>query len=318
MRMTLSDLAKLVRHYWRLVIAIPIVCTILAIVAILLMPQTYTARATLLTNGDLALAGGYAQNQANKYSQNGIEVSSSVQNSYKTVLIEAEGKDYGGCIAAANAAVRATADDCRAANSQASVSTNEAASAESLSPGIQKTVIAVSLFGFFIAICIVVLIDVIKAPIRSRNDIESVTGLPVIGSIPNSDRGERLLANIRFLGDKQPSVIAVVPSGLTGGALTCAEITSALENSGTAVSRTQGNPHAQGLNTVPRPGVVTLVECAPISEGMGAVYIARDADIAILCVTEWADTRKSLASIVEELRFAKAKLGGVVFLSSSY
>lgn len=51
---------------------------------------------------------------------------------------------------------------------------------------------------------------------------------------------------------------------------------------------------------------------------MGAVYIAKESDVAILCATEWSDSRKALASVVEELRFAKVNLGGVVFLSSGY
>lgn len=316
--MTLSDLLKLIRHYIKLVIALPIVCVILSVLVVLAMPQTYVAKATLLTNGDLALAGGFAQNQAIKYSQNDIEVTSAVQTAYRTVSIEAEGNDYGGCIAAVNATVLAAAEDCHAANSQSYISTNEATSAESTSPSFLKIAFIAAAIGLFVAFCSVIMIDVIRAPIKSRKDIEETSNLPVIGTIPNRDRGERLLANIRFLGDEQPATIAVVPSGFAGGTLTCAEIASALEHSGTAVSRVQGNPHAQGMSVVPRPGVVTLIECAPISEGMGAVYIARDADVVILCVTEWADSRKLLASVVEELQFAKANLGGIVFLTERY
>lgn len=44
----------------------------------------------------------------------------------------------------------------------------------------------------------------------------------------------------------------------------------------------------------------------------------KEADITILCATEWRDSRKALAAIVEEFRFAKIKLGGVVFLTSRY
>lgn len=316
--MTISDLIKLIRHYIKLIVVIPVICAVIAATAILIMPQTYIAKATLLTNGDLALAGGYAQTQAASFSQNGIEVTSTVQTAYRTIVVEAEGNDYGGCIAAANATVLAAADDCRSANNQSSVSTNEASSAAVSSPSLLKTAIVAFLAGLLIALCVVLLIDAIRTPIKSRSDIESTSDLPVIGSIPNRDRGERLLANIRFLSDEQPSTIAIVPTGLTGGTLTCAEIMTSFEHSGIAVSRVQGSPHAQGLNVVSRSGIVTLVECAPITEGMGAVYIARDADMTILCATEWVDSRKMLLATVEELRFAKAKLGGVVFLTGGH
>ena len=46
--------------------------------------------------------------------------------------------------------------------------------------------------------------------------------------------------------------------------------------------------------------------------------LRKEADITILCATEWRDSRKALAAIVEEFRFAKIKLGGVVFLTSRY
>lgn len=214
--------------------------------------------------------------------------------------------------------VVAAANDYRSANNQVFITTNEATYAESTSPSIPKTALIALLAGLFVAVCAVVVIDVVKMPIKSRNDIEAASNLPVIGTIPTRDRGERLLANIRFLGDGQPATIAVVPVGLTGGTLTCAELASAFENVGTAVTRIKGNPHAQSLSAIALPEIVTIVECAPLSEGMGAVYIARDADVTILCASEWRDSRKALANVVEGLQFAKANIGGVVFILSGY
>lgn len=316
--MTLSDFFKLLRHYIKMIIIVPIICALVATAAVAMVPPTYTAKATLLTNGDIALAGGYAQNEARIFSQNGIEVTSTTDTAYRTITIKAEGSDYGGCIAAANATVLAAAEDCRRANEQASISANEAISAENISPNILRTTAMALFAGLFVAICLVVLIDILKTPIKSKRDIEEAADLPVIGTIPNRDRGERLLANIRFMCDEPPATIAVVPTGLSGGTLTCAELTSAFEHSGVSVSRVQGNAHAEGFNHVSLPGIVTIIECAPLSEGIGAVYIAKEADITILCATEWSDSRKALAAIVEEFRFAKIKLGGVVFLASRY
>lgn len=316
--MTFSDLIKLIRHYLKFVIAAPIACAVITAVVILVAPPTFEAKATLLTNGDIALAGGYAQSEAELYSQNGIEVSTKADTSYRTITITAEGGDYGGCIAAVNATVLAAAEDIRNANSQTSISTNEATYANSEMPNIPKMMLVALLAGLFGAICALVIIDMVKAPIKSRNDIESATGLPVLGVIPNRDRGERLLANVRFLSEGSLSTIAVIPAGLTGGTLTCAELASAFEHSNTMVTRVKGSAHAQSLNSVSLPEIVTIVECSPLSEGMGAVYIAKDADITILCASEWRDSRKALASLVEELRFAKAEIGGVVFLTTGY
>lgn len=61
--MTLSDFFKLIRHYIKMVIIVPVVCAFVATAVVAAIPPTYIAKATLLTNGDIALAGGYAQNE---------------------------------------------------------------------------------------------------------------------------------------------------------------------------------------------------------------------------------------------------------------
>ncbi|WP_251197533.1 hypothetical protein [Anaerotardibacter muris] len=313
--MTLADLAQLIRHYMKYVIVVPVICAIVAALASFVLPPTYVAKASLLTNGDIALAGGFAQNEAELFSQNGIEVTSTTSTAYRTITIEAQGSDYGGCIAAANATVIAASEDYRKANNQASISTNEAVTAEDQSIGPAKAAIMGFIAAFVVMICGVMIFDLVKAPIKSRKDIENVSSLPILGCIPNRDRGERLLANVRFLSDDLPSNIAIVPVGYTGATLTCAELASAFENAHIAATRVKGSPHAQSLNTINLPEIVTLIECAPISEGVGAVYIAKEADITILCVCEWRDSRKTLSSVVEELKFAKASIGGIVLLT---
>lgn len=316
--MTLSDFLKLIRHYFKLILIVPIACVVVSSIFVFLMPSSYVARATLLTSGDIALAGGFAQAAAIANSQNDIEVTTTTNTSYRTITIEAEGSDYGGCIAAANATVLAAADDCKRVNDQVSISANQATIAEKISPSLPKVAIISLGIGLFASICVVLIIDLLKKPIKSRRDVEAASGLPVIGVIPTRDRGERLLANIRFSSEEQPTSIAVVPAGLTGVTLTCAELMSAFEHAGISVTRMKGNAHAQSLNSVALPGITTIVECASLNEGMGAVYIAKDADITILCATEWVDSCDALAAVVEELRFAKATLCGVVFLSAAY
>lgn len=170
--MTLSDFFKLIRHYIKMVIIVPVVCAFVATAVVAAIPPTYIAKATLLTNGDIALAGGYAQNEASTFSKNGIEVSSTTDTAYRTITIKAEGSDYGGCIAAANATVLAAAEDCREANVQASISTNEAISADNASPSIWRTTLMALFAGLFVAICLIVLIDILKTPIKSKSDID--------------------------------------------------------------------------------------------------------------------------------------------------
>lgn len=314
--MTFSDLLRLLRHYLKIAIAIPVACAVVTVVVTLLAPATYEAKATLITDADIALTGGFAQSEAELFSQNGITVTSKAETAYRTITIFAEGSDYNGCIAAANSAVNATADEIRKVNAAFTVTTNEATYAERISPGLLKLIVIAFVLGIFLSICALIVIDAIKKPIKSENDIVTLFDLPIIGRIPNRDRGEKLLANIRFLSEEPLSTIAVIPAGLTGATLTCAELTSVFEHSGVAVSRTKGNPHAEGFKSTALPGILTIVECPSLSEGIGSVYIAKEADITILCVREWLDSRDALSNMLDELHLAKANIIGVVYLAT--
>lgn len=314
--MTLSDLFKLIRHYLRFMIAVPVICVVATVLITLLMPQTYEAKASLLTNGDIALASGFAQSEAEALTQDGITVSTKIDASSLTITAIAEGNDYNGCIMAANATVNATANDIQEVNSEFAISTNEAVSAENTSPSILKFALIALLAGIFLAICIILIIDAVKKPIKSKDEVEAVAGISVIGDIPSRDRGERLLANVRFASEGLPSTVAIIPAGLTGMTLVCAELTSAFEHSGITARCTKGDAHAEGLGNMSLPGVVTIVECPPLSEGMGSLYIAREADLTVLCAQEWVDSREALTNVVRELEFAKANIAGVVFLSA--
>ena len=138
--MTFSDLLRLLRHYLKIAIAIPIACAVITVVVTLLAPSTYEAKATLITDADIALTGGFAQSEAELFSQNGITVTSKADTAYRTITIFAEGSDYNGCISAANSAINATADEIRKVNAAFTITTNEATYAERISPGLLKLI----------------------------------------------------------------------------------------------------------------------------------------------------------------------------------
>lgn len=312
--MTLFDFGKLLRHYLKLIIVLPIACAVVSGCFLALMPKTYQAISTAVISADLTVINGFAQNESVKYSQNGIAVSSEANVANQTIVITAEGNDYGGCIAAANAAILALGDDVRNVDPNSMVDIREATSANNISQSIPRSVFLAFFLGLVLAIFIVIIIDAVKMPIKSRFNIENNTDISVIGEIPSRDRGECLLANIRFIAGCTPSVIAVVPVSGVGAAATCAELTNALIKAGEKTNRVKANAHVQGLKSELQAGIITVVECLPLAEGMGAAYIARDADLTIICVAEWLDSCKALSNVIRELNLAKAKLGGAVLL----
>lgn len=315
--MTLKGFCRLMHHYLKIVIALPVAFTLITLLVFFLTPPTFQAKATLVTNADLNVVGGYAQNEAVTYSQNGITVSFALNPAAQSVEIIADGADYGGCIAAANATVLALSEAVHANAADVMVSVNEATAAITTSQSPFKMVLTAILVGALLAVCIVIMLDIIKTPIKTREDVELSSDLPVLGEIPARDGGEYLLANVRFAAGKTPSTIALVPVGGSGRSIARAELVNALNRAGVKTNHSIANAHAQGLKADQPTNQTSVIECLPLSEGMGAAYIARDAAFTVICVTEWLDSRKVLANVVQELRFAKANLGGVILLVES-
>lgn len=313
--MTFSDLIKLIRHYLKLVIALPLACALVTLVVFLLMPPQYEAKASLANDVPLDVVSGYANNVATEQSRSDVVVTATTAAASHSIIFKAESANYDQCVEAANTAAHALGDELHAINPAFMVDISEATSAIDTSVSASKMALVALLAGLFIAICVVLIIDLVKTPIRSEDDIEALSDLPVVSVIPSRDSGERLLANIRFVADKTPSVIAVVPVGLLGTAVVCADLMSALERSSIATNRVKGGAHEEALKVEHQPGTVTIIECSSLTEGMGAAYLAKEADITVVCVREWADSRKALAKVVGELRLARANVAGVVFLT---
>ena len=154
-----------------------------------------------------------------------------------------------------------------------------------------------------------------KLPIKSRKDVEDESGFPVLGVAPSLEGGERLLANLLFCCNMRPSTIAVVPVGAeTTAPIVARELAEALERSDVRVKLVKGSPHAKKFQvTVPEDAAI-VVSCEPLDAGMGAAYIAHNADVTVLCVSEWTDSKRQLAATVQELELAKANIAGMAYL----
>lgn len=89
---------------------------------------------------------------------------------------------------------------------------------------------------------------------------------------------------------------------------------AALERSDVRVKLVKGSPHAKKFQVTVPPDAAIVVSCEPLSVGMGAAYIAHNADATVLCISEWTDTRKQLLSTIRELELAKANIAGIAYL----
>lgn len=316
MLMTLMDLLKLIRRNLKLIVVLPVICAVIASAVVFFMPSSYSATASLVTSADIAMAQGYANNAAADNSVSGVDVTVSLNTTAKQISITAKGADGSQCISAANAVADAASGQIAKAYPNAAFSENKASSATDSSPSLPKTMLVALLAGLFAAICIVVIRDIIKAPIKSKEDVADVCDLPILADVPTADDGERLLANLFFRCDDTPASIAIVPVGTAdSSSIVANELARALDHTGVQVKLVQGVAHARRFKVNIPQNTVIIVDCRPLFEGMGAAYIAHDAEATILCVSEWTSSRPQLCSAYEELTLAKANLAGIAYFS---
>lgn len=313
--MTILDLMRLIQRHLKLVVALPIAFAVIALVYSFLIQASYTATASFITNGDLAFAQGLASREATNYANSGIQVSCSSQSATKQITVSATGSNANLCVEAANEVASNAANQYKSANSEIIATVTEASSAIRNTPSPLNVAATAFTLGLFIAICIVVLVDIAKAPIKSREDAENACELPVLGTGTSAEDGDRILANLQFACGRRPSTIAVVPIGQPESAITVSrELIDALERSNVRTKIVKGSPHARKFKVNVPEDAAVVVCCPPLAAGAGASYIANSSDATVLCLTEWTDSKRQLMATMRELELAKANIAGLALL----
>lgn len=313
--MTILDLMRLIQRHLKLVIALPIIFAVVALAYSFFIQASYTATANFITNGDLAFAQGLASKEATSYAKSGVQISCSSQSSNRQVTISATGSDATQCIEAANTVANNAVSQYKSSSSSVIAIVTEATSAVRNTPSPLRVAATAFALGLFVAICIVVLIDIAKAPIKSREDAENACELPVLGTGTSVEDGDRILANLQFACGKRPSTIAVVPIGQADSAVVISnELVNALERSSVRTRIVKGSPHARKFKVSVPEDATVVVCCPPLVAGAGASYIANSSDATVLCVTEWTDSKRQLLATMRELELVKANIAGLAYL----
>ena len=313
--MTILDLMRPIQRPLKLVIALPIIFAVVALAYSFFIQASCTATANFITNGDLAFAQGLASKEATSYAKSGVQISCSSQSSNKQVTISATGSDATQCIEAANTVANNAVSQYKSSSSSVIATVTEATSAVRNTPSPLRVAATAFALGLFVAICIVVLIDIAKAPIKSREDAENACELPVLGTGTSVEDGDRILANLQFACGKRPSTIAVVPIGQADSAVVISnELVNALERSSVRTRIVKGSPHARKFKVSVPEDAAVVVCCPPLAAGAGASYIANSSDATVLCVTEWTDSKRQLLATMRELELAKANIAGLAYL----
>lgn len=308
--MTIRELWMLVVRFWKLVVAIILVCTICGAGFSVLKraDDSYEAEACIAVGSNVNNVAGFAENIKRGMQQEldtqGVSVTIDADTQLMIVSVTAKSADSDVCVQIANSiaeeanemAVRIYADSESPYQGEVSI-------AQEATPVVSKNLAKFLVFGFaggvFVALVVIVLIDLKRRYVKTVSSVQQLTDLPVLEVLP-AKNGDKLLANVRFAarragtGEDALSVV-VVPVGKRA----CAdEVLKLLEASASA----EGLSHFGAVST------------PSLSESMAAAYDAsQGASVVVVTVTQWEDSLVSLASTVEELQFAEAKIAGLVF-----
>lgn len=215
--MTLLELFQLLRKHLRLVIVLPVACAlIMGVASLVFMKNTYTAQTSMYI---LARSQTTSQTSQNNYSDlsasqmlandvatllgsdavvNGAAKSLDMQSlaGYKTsvtsettsrvITLSVTGADPEVAAKVANAMAREVSSVAQDIQLADSINVIDKAKVPDKPSGPNRPLyVAVALLaGLFIAVAIVVLMDMLNTRVRSAEEVEELLGVPVIGRIP--------------------------------------------------------------------------------------------------------------------------------------
>lgn len=313
--MTLLDLCRLIKRFWVIVIAFPVVFGVACAGYLLVQEETvsHSATAQIVVNSSpyVNSVAGVAAGEVRQFSAepSDFTLAYKADGATMTVSVTVSGPDPDSCVEIVNS----TADSIVEKSDELLVDTAQKdallafkaeveyadAVDEVLDAGKQgssKYVLVAILAGLFVAICVIVVIDMMRRPVKSIEGVQDAVELPVLEKLPVADGGERLLANVRFASKiddlRSASVIPV------GDAALAEEIAGIL--TGAAAAEGKG-------------AALSVTPCKSLALSMDAAYLSRDVDAVVLAVRQWTDSLSALESSVAELRLADANLVGIVF-----
>lgn len=251
------------RRHLKLVVALPIAAALItAVFAWVFLPNQYTAISTLYvisaestnTNTNNASTTLYSDLTASQLLANDVanliestrvsreaaeavglsdlsayRISVSSETTTRVITLSVTGKNAADAANVANAITQATDTAARDSMGVESVNVIDVATAPDHASGPNRTLytLVALLAGLFVAIAIVVVLDMIYPIVRSTEEAAELLDVGVIGRIPNVKRKDEvfddaqartaaktLLANIRFAADDAPVKAIVVTSSI--------------------------------------------------------------------------------------------------------
>lgn len=213
--MTLLELLQLLRKHLKIVVLLPIACAlVMALASVLVMRNTYTAQTDMYvlassegeSGGALSSDLSASQMLTNDVAQllksdrvmsdaaedlglpnlNAYDITVSSESTTRVITLSVTGADARGAANVANALAKNVSQVAREVMNVQSVNVIDEAPVPQAPSGPNRPLyIAVAFMaGLFLAVAIVVVLDLVDTRVRTSEQVEELLGVPVIGRIP--------------------------------------------------------------------------------------------------------------------------------------
>lgn len=208
----------------------------------------------------------------------------------------------------------AAADRVAALQSCVFTITEAAGASGGVSGGLAKYALVGLLGGLFSVVCVLVLMDSACRPIKSADDLQEISDLPVLASGTGAAAAERLWANVQFaVGDDIASICLVPVSDQNEQK----EFSSQLARSASEKHSKSKAVSAQQIADGPsleQVAPVLVVLCDPLDDSVTGAYVANKANATVVLVRCWADRASTVTATLHELRLVKANVVGLALV----
>ena len=146
--------------------------------------------------------------------------------------------------------------------------------------------------GIFLALIIIVLIDMARKPIKNAEELSESLEVPLLIRPNSQDNADMIFANIKLAAGKDASSISI----------------AAVHDPTSSISV---------LNKLERDGHhdnPSFANVGPISTSGEAVQKISESDGVVLCMREWKDRQPELEASLNEIAIADARLIGIAVL----
>lgn len=181
---------------------------------------------------------------------------------------------------------------------------NEATKAEISGFSTPKLVLAALVGGLLLVVGGIALYDLVKAPLKTKEDIEDEASLPILLNGEEGNRGLMLWLKICLQNQGIPSEIALVPLAGTPPTELGASLMKAIELDKDALALKSINDASDHE--------VRVDICSPLSDSAQSICDAHNADVVLVVATLWKNTRRELAKTMQDMKTVGANVLGII------